>query len=165
MTSMLLTDRIGRGVPLPALTPLFLLGAVALRVAELLAFLDRGRLDLRADDVTHRRDPVGDERPLLAVPLLDADRAVALVVLAADLERVREALHAEFLEALVAEVQVLEAPADLLGRRRRLGALHAGADGLGGVHRVDETAIVERLTHRLLLAGALALVVHVLDDV
>src|SRR5687768_11641848 len=117
---MLLTDRIGRGVPLPALTPLFLLGAIALRVAELLAFLDGGRLDLRADDVPHRRDPVGHERPLLAIPLLDADRSVALVVLAAHLQRMREALHAELLEPFVAEVQVLEAPADLLGRRRRL---------------------------------------------
>ena len=32
-------------------------------------------------------------------------------------------------------------------------------------HRVDDAAVVERLAHVLLLAGALALVVHVLDDV
>src|SRR5687767_6141968 len=165
MTSMLLTDRIGPGVPLPALMSSLLFAAVPLRVPELLALLDRGRLDLRANDVAHRRDPVGDQGPLLPVPLLDANRSVALVVLAAHLEGVREALHAELLEPLVGEVQILEAPADLLGGRRRLGALHARADGLGGVHRVDEAAVVERLAHRLLLAGPFALVVDVLDDV
>src|SRR5688572_21159056 len=130
MTSMLLTDKI---------TPLLLLAAVPLRVAELLGFLDGGRLDLRADDLPHRRDPVRHERPLLAVPLLDPDRAVALVILARHLERVREALHAELLEPLVGEIEVLEAPPDLLGGRRRLGALHAGADGLGRLHIVDYT--------------------------
>ena len=61
---------------------LLLLRAVALRVVELLALFDRGRLDLRADDVAHGLHPVGDDVPLLAVPLLDEHGAVALVVLA-----------------------------------------------------------------------------------
>src|SRR5207249_8338848 len=87
---MLLTDRIGRDIPFPALTSLLLLAAVALRVAALLGLVDGGPLDLRADDVLHGLDPVRDDVPLLAVPLLDQDRAAALVVLARDLDRVRE---------------------------------------------------------------------------
>src|SRR5262245_24447091 len=118
MTSMLLTTSSGRAAPFPALTPLLFLAAVALRVLELLAFLGSGRLHLRADDLPHRRDPVGDERPLVAVPLLHANRAAALVVLARHLHRVREALHSELLEALVGEIEILEAPADLLRGRR-----------------------------------------------
>src|SRR5437870_2540474 len=52
--------------------------------------------------------------PLLAVPLLDLRHAVTLVILAGDLEGADEPLHAELLEPLLGDVQVLEAPADLL---------------------------------------------------
>src|SRR5688572_1131304 len=138
MTSMLLTDRITR---------LLLLAAVPHRVAELLALLDGGRLDLGADDLAHRGDPVRDQLPLLAVPLLHPDAPVALVVLARDLDRVPGERHAELLEPLLREGHVLEAPADLLARGHRLGALHPRADRLGGVHRVDDAAVVERLAH------------------
>src|SRR5205809_6794558 len=122
---MLLTDRIGRDIPFPALTSLLLLAAVALRVAELLGLVDGGRLDLRADDVLHGLDAVRDDVPLLAVPLLDQDRGAALVVLARDLDRAREALHPDLLEALLGQVQVLEAPAQCVAvARLALGALH-----------------------------------------
>src|SRR5213593_4413294 len=128
---MLLTASSGRAAPFPALTPLLLLAAVALRVAELLGLVHGGRLDLRAHDVLHGLDPIRDDVPLLAVPLLDQDGAAALVVLARDLDRVGEALHPDLLEALLGQVQVLEAPAHLLGRRcLALGALHRGADRL-----------------------------------
>src|SRR5438876_3982982 len=134
---MLLTDRIGRDIPFPALTSLLLLAAVALRVPELLALYDGGRLDLRAHDVLHGLDPVRDDVPLLAVPLLDEDRAAALVILARDLDRVGAALHPDLFEALLGQVQVLEAAAHLLGRGRLPpGAPHRGADGFGGEHRV-----------------------------
>src|SRR5438477_10691816 len=119
---MLLTARSGRG-PSAALTPLLLLRAVALRVPELLALLDRRRLDLRADDHTHGRDPVRNEGPLRAVPLLDEDRAVHLVVLAGDLDWVREALHPELAQARLGEVDDLEAPADLHSRWRQVAVL------------------------------------------
>src|SRR5438093_11954516 len=161
---MLLTASSGRAAPFPALTPLLLLAAVALRVAELLGLVHGGRLDLRAHDVLQGLDPVRDDVPLLAVPLLDQDRTAALVILAAHLDRVREALHPDFLEPLLGQVEVLEAPADLLtGRRLTLGALHRGADRLRGEHRVHDAAVVERRAHLLLLAGALAAVVHELD--
>src|SRR2546421_11384026 len=162
---MLLTARSGRG-PSAALTPLLLLRAVALRVPELLALLDRRGLDLRADDLTHGRDPVRDEGPLRAVPLLDEDRAVPLVDLAGDLDRVHEALHPELFQAWLGEIEVLEAPADLLAGERLVAVLdHRGANRLGGEHRVDDAAVVERRAHLLLLAAALALVVDELHDV
>src|SRR5712692_897111 len=89
----------GRDVPFPTLmSRLLLLRAVPLRVVQLLAFLGRRRFDLRADDVTHRLHPVGNDVPFLAVPLLDEHGAVALVVLAGRLHRVGEALHAELVQ-------------------------------------------------------------------
>src|ERR1051325_1213530 len=99
---MLLTASSGRGVPFPSLTSLFLLAAVPLRVAELLAFLDRGRLDLGPHHVLHGRDPVGHDVPFLAVPLLDQDRTAAFVVLAGDRDGMGEALHPELVQPLVA---------------------------------------------------------------
>src|SRR2546422_4612726 len=106
MTSMLLTARSGRGVASATGAPSLLLRAVAHRIAELLRFLDGRRLDLRPDDVAHRRDPVGDDVPLLAVPLLDQHGSAALVVLAGDLDRMREVLHADLLEPLLGQVEV-----------------------------------------------------------
>src|SRR5687768_846272 len=105
---MLLTDN--RAPPTTELSALLFLRAVARRVSELLALFHRGRLELRPDDLAHRRDPVRHDRPLLAVPLLEQHGAVPLVVLARYLHRVREALHAELFQPLVGEVQVLEAP-------------------------------------------------------
>src|SRR5262249_17506319 len=78
-----------------------LLRAVAHRVAELLALLRRGRLELRAHQVPHHGNPVRDPAPLRAIPLLEHDRTRAFVVLAGDLQLVSEALHAELLEPRV----------------------------------------------------------------
>src|SRR5258705_9246240 len=105
---MLLTASSGADVPLPLTTVLLLLAAVPHGVAELLALFDRRRLDLRAHDVPHGHDPVRHDVPLLAVPLLDEHGAVALVVLAGDLDRMGEALHPQLFQALVGEVQILE---------------------------------------------------------
>src|SRR5215470_9072309 len=125
MTSMLLTTSSGRAAPFPPLTPLLLLAAIALRVAELLSLLDGGRFDLRAHDVLHRLHPVRDDVPLLTVPLLHEDGAGALVVLARHVDGMRELRHPQLLEPLVGEVEVLEAPANLLGARHLpLRALH-----------------------------------------
>src|SRR5574342_880422 len=115
---MPLTNSSGRGVSLAALTSSLLLGAIPHGVAELLALLDGGGLELGAHHVAHGLDPVGDDDPLLAVPLLDQRLTVALVVRAGHPERPRQPLHAELLEALFGEVQVLHAPADLLPSER-----------------------------------------------
>src|ERR1700687_1451201 len=167
---MLLTASSGWGVSLTALSSpalaLLLFRAVALRVVELLAFLDGGRLDLRTDHVAHRLEPVGHHLPLLPVPLLDQHGAVALVVLAGGLDRPREALHAELVEPLLRQVEVLEPPPDLLAREHLVAVLaHRGADRLHGKHGIGDAAIIEWRAHLLLLPGALALVVDVLDDV
>src|SRR5207249_4093583 len=163
---MLLTASSGRAAPFRTLTSLLLLAAVPLRVPELLALFDGGRLDLGAHDVLHGLDPVRHDVPLLAVPLLDEDRTAALVVLARDLDRMREALHPDLVEALLGEIEILEAPANLLaGRRLALGAPHRRTYGLRGEHRVHDAAVVERRAHLFLLARAFALVVAVLHDV
>src|SRR5256712_10054029 len=165
MTSMLLTARSGRGVASPNALTSLPLRAVAPRVADLLALITVCRLDLRPDDVAHRREPVRDAVPLLAVPLMDEHGAAPLVILARHLPRLREALHADLVEALVGEVEVLEAPADLFAGERFVAELrHRGADGLGREHRVDDAAVVERRTHLFFLSGALSLVVDVLED-
>src|SRR5713101_1750590 len=149
----------------PPTTALLLFRAVALGVVELLAFRDGLCLDLRPDDVAHRRDPVRHDLPLLAVPLLDQHGPVALVVLAGDLDRVGEALHAELVEALLRQVEVLEPPPDLLTGAHLVAVLaHRGADRLDREHGIDNAAIVERGAHLLLLPGTLALVIDVLDD-
>src|SRR5262245_22266961 len=70
---------------------LLLLGAIAGGVAELLSLVHRRRLELRPDHLADHWNPVGHERPLLAVPLLEHDGAGALVVFAGDLDRVGEA--------------------------------------------------------------------------
>src|SRR5438105_15956754 len=115
---MLLTASSGRAAPFRTLTSLLLLAAVALRVPELLALFDGGRLDLRAHDVLHGLDQVRADVPLLPVPLLDEDGGAALMILVRRLVRVGEARHPGLLEARLGQVPVLEAPAHLLGRGR-----------------------------------------------
>src|SRR5262245_14182730 len=112
---MLLTESSGRATSLTTTAVrLVLFGAVAHGVSELLALLHRGRLQLRTDDLAHRLDPLGDDIPLLAVPLLDQHRPVPLVVLAGDLHRVGKPLEPDLIQAGIREVEVLVAPAHLL---------------------------------------------------
>jgi von Willebrand factor type A domain len=67
--------------------------ALPRRDAVLLGILGCRGLDHRPHDLLHGHDPVADRRPLLAVPLLDADRVGALVVGTGELERWRQAGH------------------------------------------------------------------------
>src|SRR6266508_6267764 len=111
---MLLTARSGRGAALATGAPLLLLRAVAHRVVELLGLVDGRRLELRPHDVAHGLDPVRDDRPLLAVPLLDRREPVALVVLAGHAERAHETLEPQLLQAFLGDGPVLHAPPHLL---------------------------------------------------
>src|SRR5512137_3047204 len=105
---MLFTESSGWGASLTmGVARLVLFGAVAHRVPELLALLHRGRLELRAHDLLHGLDPVGDDVPLLAVPLLDQDRPATLVILAGHLHRVGEALEPDLIQPGLGEIQVL----------------------------------------------------------
>src|SRR5712691_3490527 len=120
MTSMLLTERRGFGGPPGPPPPLLLLGAVTLRDPLLLRVRGCRVFDQRANDRLVRLDPVGDQLPLLSVPLLELDRPASLVVHAGDLVRLQEVVGAELLQALLVQVQILQTPAHLLARQRLL---------------------------------------------
>ena len=64
--------------------------------------LRRHVLDERLGDLLVGGVPVGDDLPLLAVPLLDAAVARAFVVGAGDLDRLQHAFEAQLLDARVA---------------------------------------------------------------
>src|SRR6202162_2476132 len=144
MTSMLLTERRtfgrpfgppsrGSGGPPGPPPPLLLLGAVTRRDSLLLCVGRRRLLDHRPHDRLVRLDPVGDQLPFRPVPLLKLDRAAPLMVHAGDLDRLEEVVGAELLQALLVEVQVLQAPPDLLAVQRLLAEFRLrGADRLGG---------------------------------
>src|SRR5713226_10039637 len=128
---MLFTERRGRastsgepgGPERPPTRWLSLLGAVTRGNPLLLRVRGRRLLDHRPHDRLIGLDPVGDEVPFLPVPLLELDRAPPFVVHAGDLDRLQEADGAQLLQALIVEVQVLQAPTHLLARQRLLAEL------------------------------------------
>src|SRR5262245_40925697 len=95
-----------------------LLGAVTDGELLLIRVLLGRRIDHRLDDLVVRRGPLADDGPLLAVPLLDAASARALVVRAAHLHRLKDALEAQLLDAVCRDVEVFDAPAHLLTGKR-----------------------------------------------
>src|SRR6185437_8063795 len=100
------------------------LAAVARRELLLFGVLLRRRLDHRAEDLhVGLVAAVRHDVPLLAVPGLDHRGVRALVVLARRLDRLHEAGHAELLDHVGRDRQVLEAPADLLAGERLLAEL------------------------------------------
>src|SRR4249919_3285317 len=58
--------------------------------------------------------PIGSRLPLLAVPLLEAHKSAAAMVSARHFDRRHHRAEAEFVEAVLIERQVLDAPAYLL---------------------------------------------------
>src|SRR6266542_7153562 len=141
MTSLLLTER--KGPPSPDIVSWLFLGAIARRDAFLLGVGGRGFFDHRAHDRLIRFDPVGDDVPLLAVPLLELDRAASLVIHAGDLDRLQESDGAELLQALLIDVQVLQTPAHLLAGQRFLAELRlGGADRLRVQDAVNDAPVV-----------------------
>src|SRR6476620_8384190 len=129
-----------------------LLGAVARGDLLLGRVLGRLLLDHRVEDRKIGLVVAGDHLPLLAVPLLDARNVGALVVLTAQLDRADHALEAELLDARGGQIEILEAPANLLAGHRLVAVLlHGGADRLGAKHGVEEAAVVEHL--RIVVLG------------
>src|SRR5690606_22468668 len=109
--------------------------------------------------------PVGNHAPRLAVPLMNARKAGAFVVLAGELEWTDHAFEAELLDPLLRDIEVLKAPPDLLTRERLLAELRLSrADGLHADHRVDDAAVVENVADLVRLRRALPLAVDVLLD-
>src|SRR5215470_17486178 len=85
----------GRGSGASASAALGFLGAVAWRDVLLLGVRRCGLLDHRAHKFSVGLDPVGDDDPLVAVPLLELDGAATLVIQAGELDRLHEADRAE----------------------------------------------------------------------
>src|SRR5262249_5379835 len=110
------------------------LAAIPRRDAFFLGVLRRRLLDHRAHDRLVGLGPVSDDVPLRSVPLHELDRAAAFVVHARDLERLHESGRPELLDAGIVDVQMLQAPADLVASHRLALAELAlrGADSLGG---------------------------------
>src|SRR5918994_2514722 len=159
MTSMLLTASRGSKA-----SPLY---TIARRDLALRGVLRRGLLDLGPHDRLVARDPVADHLPLLSVPLLELHRAAAFVVEARDLHRLHQVEGAELLEALLVDLQVLDAPAHFLAAERPLAELRLrGAHGLGGENALDHAAVEVLLADAVavLHVAALAAGVHVLQD-
>src|ERR1700712_3587153 len=90
------------------------LRAIPRRDALALAVVDRGLFQQRPHQRAIAVDPVGDEVPLHAVPLLDLDATRSFVIAAAGLHRWHEAGRVQLLETRVRQVEMLERPADLV---------------------------------------------------
>src|SRR5262249_45116770 len=124
-------------------------------------------LDHGCDHVVVTDVPVGRDLPVLAVPGLDAPGARAFVVGARHLDRLEHVLETELLEAVGADVQILETPAHLLASHRLLTELLlCGADPLDPEHSGDQPADVKDVPSLIpFWCHARALVVEVLLQV
>src|SRR6516164_7783163 len=101
-------------------------------------------LDHGCDHVVVTDVPVGRDLPVLAVPGLDAPGARAFVVGARHLDRLEHVPETELLEAVGADVEILETPAHLLASHRLLTELLlCGADRLDPEHSGDQPADVK----------------------
>src|SRR5574344_57176 len=107
--------------------------------------------------------PVGDHFKLAAVPLGNACPVGAHVVVAAGLDGAQHLAKAQFVQALLRQVQVLQAPAHLLGRHGLaftkffLGSAHGFYLQHGNHHA---TGVGQGADAAAIFGGAFALVVH-----
>src|SRR5262245_47652464 len=124
-------------------------------------------IDHGCDHVVVTDVPVGRDLPVLAVPGLDAPGARAFVVGARHLDRLEHVLKTELLEAVGADVEILETPAHLLASHRLLTELLLrGADRLDPEHSGDQPADVKDVPSLIpFWCHARALVVEVLLQV
>src|SRR5690554_165485 len=112
--------------------------------------------------------PVGNDVELLAIPLDDASPVVAHVIAATGLDRPHQLGEAQLFQTRISDVQVLEAPPNLLGRHVLAFAVLflRGADGLYLQHGDHHSARVRNGADILAVGvGALPLVVHMLLQV
>src|SRR6218665_2044084 len=147
MTSMPLTWR-------TVLAAVFMASALAVgrrarRELLLRRVLRGGAPDQGLEDLLVGLQPVGAELPGLAVPRVDAGPGRAHVVDARGADGAHHAGEAERVELGLREVQVLEAPADLLAVHRLAlaEAFLRGAHALDAQHRAHRPAHVEHLAH------------------
>ena len=93
------------------------LRAVPRRDALLLRILGRRRLHQGPHQRLIRRDPVGEHRPLRAVPLLELHPSAPLMIAARQAERRDQALRPQLLERRGGEGEVFEPPLHLRARQ------------------------------------------------
>src|SRR6266705_1316569 len=96
------------------------------RDALVLRILRRCRLDQGPHQRLIRRDPVGDDHPLLAVPLLELDAPAPLMIAAREGERGDQALRSQLLERRGREGEVVEPPLHLRPRQGLVAELAHG---------------------------------------
>src|SRR2546426_7970622 len=100
--------------------------------------LCRGLLDHGRNNGIVGRDPIRRDIPFFAIPGLDAARPRAFVISARDLDRLQLVLEAELLEPLRSQVEIFEAPSDLLAGQRLLAELLLRcADCFDAEHGID----------------------------
>src|SRR5205823_2289334 len=113
-------------------------------------------LDHRQDHAVVGSIPIRRDAPVLAVPGLDATGACTLVVGARHLDGLEHAFEAELVEAIGTQVEIFQAPAHLLARKRLLAKLDLrGPDALDAEHGVDQASHIEDFTRLLPFGGAL----------
>src|SRR5450830_63283 len=123
-------------------------------------------LEQRVDQVLVAFDPVRNQHPFAAVPLLDLDLARTLVVVAGSLDLRQQAGCAQLLQASVGDVQVFQAPAHVFAAHDLFAELALrGAHSLNRCQCRRDAAVVEHRTDLvLILQVALAGTVdHLLD--
>src|SRR5437016_5482713 len=141
--------------------------AIARREILFLRVGSRRLLDHRTHELAVRLDPVGDRVPLVAVPLQEFHRTAALMIHARHLERLHESGCTQLLQARLADLQILDAPAHLLAGQRLLAELLLGlANRFNRDDAVDDAAVVvDRTDARLIFHLTLKFRVDVLLDV
>ena len=108
-------------------------GQVPRRDPLLLRILGRRRLDQGPHQRLVRRDPVGEHRPLRAVPLLELHPAAPLMVAARQGERGEQALRSQLLELRGSQGEVFEPPLHLRACQGLVPELaHGRADAFRG---------------------------------
>ena len=167
MTSTLLTDSSGRAATAVTSSSV-LLRAVARRVAELLAFLDRRRLELRAHDVAHRLDPVGHDGSTSCRPTAgSAPGRCPRGPRRSPSTGVGEALACRSAPSRASVRFRFSKPQRTCSPVS--GCCRTWPSPCGSprrsIHGVDDAAVVEHLADLVSSGRALALVVDVLDDV
>src|SRR5262249_37768803 len=113
-----------------------------------------------------RLNPIGDEFPVLPVPLLDAHLAVAFVVITRQCNRHHQPVGAQLCDALRSDVEMFVAPLNLFALERLLAEFGlGGADRLKIVDCVDSATVVEYLADLLSRRVTAIRVIDIFEDV
>src|SRR6516164_11035855 len=113
-----------------------------------------------------RLDPVGDKLPVLPVPLLDANHAITLVVVAGERSWHHQPIGAELGDALRCDIEVLVSPLYLLAFERLFAEFPLrSADRLEVIDCVDDAAVVEHLADFVAGRMPAILVIDIFEDV